>query len=510
MEQNSFEKEDGVLQQFNVTIIPKKEIVNEYESISPAQVLVGEGNPVLNIDCWKQAQVLAFQQEFGDEKVLDKIIGSLHPTRIGEALITDTKESSTSSLSNQGGIKQGMSPQVEDSPGTSIKPEMVCPPSLLVCQTEETQRGEISFVKESPNFLTAETADIHGDGSSSAKVSSSTQTESSPKPRKTVVVINAESDEVNSSVFITEIKEPSPSLDIRNYSCIECSRPMKAQSHFRSYRKCSLCCYATNCCTAFTKHKEFHSAHYHKNRISTLRERKIKDNRIIKLKQRKMKDPLLCVCGFVSRYGDKAARHLLRCTEEFSYQTVRNVDVCDKHESEEDKPGTILSGEVGQNGAQEAVKMKKLGLKKTGETQTTAESSMTPRIRSSVKKIREETELRLYSIWTRKGNKRRRRGKWRLDEITEISADNIKRQLMDTSDIVGTLDFAPPTKRMMQLKRREGVERLFVQPGRRNTIAAVSKLFQQNLITLKEEDEEEAIKLENNNESPKSSIWTSN
>lgn len=60
--------------------------------------------------------------------------------------------------------------------GTSIKPEMVCSPTLQACQTEETQIEENSMARESPSSQTAETTDTHRDESSSAKVSSSTQT----------------------------------------------------------------------------------------------------------------------------------------------------------------------------------------------------------------------------------------------------------------------------------------------------------------------------------------------
>ena len=42
----------------------------------------------------------------------------------------------------------------------------------------------------------------------------------------------------------------------------------------------------------------------------------------------------------------------------------------------------------------------------------------------------------------------------------------MKAQLSDTSDIVITLDLAPPTKRLMHWKETGGVEKLFALPGR--------------------------------------------
>lgn len=42
----------------------------------------------------------------------------------------------------------------------------------------------------------------------------------------------------------------------------------------------------------------------------------------------------------------------------------------------------------------------------------------------------------------------------------------MKAQLSDTSDIVTTLDLAPPTRRLMHWKETGGVEKLFALPGR--------------------------------------------
>lgn len=42
----------------------------------------------------------------------------------------------------------------------------------------------------------------------------------------------------------------------------------------------------------------------------------------------------------------------------------------------------------------------------------------------------------------------------------------MKAQLSDTSDIITTLDLAPPTKRLMHWKETGGVEKLFALPGR--------------------------------------------
>jgi cohesin complex subunit SCC1 len=42
----------------------------------------------------------------------------------------------------------------------------------------------------------------------------------------------------------------------------------------------------------------------------------------------------------------------------------------------------------------------------------------------------------------------------------------MKLQLSDTSDIISTLDLAPPTKKLMHWKETGGVEKLFSLPAR--------------------------------------------
>lgn len=119
--------------------------------------------------------------------------------------------------------------------------------------------------------------------------------------------------------------------------------------------------------------------------------------------------------------------------------------------------------------------VKELGFNETHETQTTVKSSVINTTKRSVIKDRsidlKEAELLPYFLQKRRHYGKRRKSKW-IDKTTELYAENIKCQLMDTSDIVSTLDLAPPTKKLMQLKRRGGVERLFTQPGRKNTITA--------------------------------------
>ncbi|CAG0904696.1 unnamed protein product, partial [Cyprideis torosa] len=63
---------------------------------------------------------------------------------------------------------------------------------------------------------------------------------------------------------------------------------------------------------------------------------------------------------------------------------------------------------------------------------------------------------------------RRKKRKLIVDEVKNISGEEMKAQLADTTDIVTTLDLAPPTKRLKMWKETGGVEKLFATSGRAN------------------------------------------
>lgn len=55
----------------------------------------------------------------------------------------------------------------------------------------------------------------------------------------------------------------------------------------------------------------------------------------------------------------------------------------------------------------------------------------------------------------------KRKRKLIVDETKEIDSTAMKIQLSDTTDIVGVLELAPPTRRLMHLKETGGIEKLF-------------------------------------------------
>ncbi|XP_058804130.1 double-strand-break repair protein rad21 homolog [Phymastichus coffea] len=77
--------------------------------------------------------------------------------------------------------------------------------------------------------------------------------------------------------------------------------------------------------------------------------------------------------------------------------------------------------------------------------------------------------------------KAKRKRKLIVDEVKNISGEEMKAQLSDTSDIVTTLDLAPPTKRLMHWKETGGVEKLFALPARPIPARILFKNYQRHL-----------------------------
>ncbi|XP_034244818.1 double-strand-break repair protein rad21 homolog [Thrips palmi] len=77
--------------------------------------------------------------------------------------------------------------------------------------------------------------------------------------------------------------------------------------------------------------------------------------------------------------------------------------------------------------------------------------------------------------------KAKRKRKLIVDETKNISGEEMKSQLSDTTDIVTTLDLAPPTKRLMHWKETGGVEKLFALPGRSLPARCLFKNYQRHL-----------------------------
>ncbi|KAL1491871.1 hypothetical protein ABEB36_012400 [Hypothenemus hampei] len=87
-------------------------------------------------------------------------------------------------------------------------------------------------------------------------------------------------------------------------------------------------------------------------------------------------------------------------------------------------------------------------------------------------------------------NKTKRKRKLIIDEVKNISGEEMKNQLSDTSDIVTSLDLAPPTKRLMHWKETGGVEKLFALPARSIPARMLFKIYQRHLTlkTIRTED----------------------
>ncbi|KAF7992332.1 hypothetical protein HCN44_001657 [Aphidius gifuensis] len=86
--------------------------------------------------------------------------------------------------------------------------------------------------------------------------------------------------------------------------------------------------------------------------------------------------------------------------------------------------------------------------------------------------------------------KAKRKRKLIVDEVKNISGEEMKAQLSDTSDIITTLDLAPPTKRLMHWKETGGVEKLFALPGRPIPSRNLFKNYQRHLTSRSYDHEE--------------------
>ncbi|KAM4705267.1 double-strand-break repair protein rad21 homolog isoform 2-T2 [Rhinophrynus dorsalis] len=78
---------------------------------------------------------------------------------------------------------------------------------------------------------------------------------------------------------------------------------------------------------------------------------------------------------------------------------------------------------------------------------------------------------------TVKETKAKRKRKLIVDSVKELDSKTIRAQLSDYSDIVTTLDLAPPTKKLMMWKETGGVEKLFSLPAQPLWNIRLLKLF---------------------------------
>lgn len=79
--------------------------------------------------------------------------------------------------------------------------------------------------------------------------------------------------------------------------------------------------------------------------------------------------------------------------------------------------------------------------------------------------LTEPIHRRLPVVCAVKETKAKRKRKLIVDSVKELDSKTIRAQLSDYSDIVTTLDLAPPTKKLMMWKETGGVEKLFSLPA---------------------------------------------
>ncbi|CAF1292299.1 unnamed protein product [Rotaria sp. Silwood1] len=77
----------------------------------------------------------------------------------------------------------------------------------------------------------------------------------------------------------------------------------------------------------------------------------------------------------------------------------------------------------------------------------------------------------------------KRKRKLVIDELKEIDSGSMKTQLSDTTDIVGVLELAPPTRRLMHLKETGGIEKLFSFSATSIFSKTLQQLITRNMVT---------------------------
>ncbi|CAF4889862.1 unnamed protein product [Rotaria sp. Silwood1] len=77
----------------------------------------------------------------------------------------------------------------------------------------------------------------------------------------------------------------------------------------------------------------------------------------------------------------------------------------------------------------------------------------------------------------------KRKRKLVIDEVKEIDSTSMKTQLSDTTDIVGVLELAPPTRRLMHLKETGGIEKLFSFSATSIYSKTLQQLITRNMVT---------------------------
>ncbi|XP_054158154.1 double-strand-break repair protein rad21 homolog [Oppia nitens] len=87
--------------------------------------------------------------------------------------------------------------------------------------------------------------------------------------------------------------------------------------------------------------------------------------------------------------------------------------------------------------------------------------------------------------------KRRKKLGMLIDEVKTLSGEEMKAQLSDTTDIITTLDLAPPSKKLMHWKRTGTAEKMFSLPERLMPCARLIVLYSRHLITSRVEAESE-------------------
>ncbi|XP_040908470.1 double-strand-break repair protein rad21-like protein 1 [Toxotes jaculatrix] len=112
----------------------------------------------------------------------------------------------------------------------------------------------------------------------------------------------------------------------------------------------------------------------------------------------------------------------------------------------------------------------------------------TPTLNETTLLANEEEAFALEPV-TITSNSEKKRGKRKrkliVDQTKELTNEYIREQISDYSDLVTSLDMAPPTVQLMQWKESGGVDKLFAQPCSSVVAPQIKELFSKSIFQVK-------------------------
>lgn len=104
-------------------------------------------------------------------------------------------------------------------------------------------------------------------------------------------------------------------------------------------------------------------------------------------------------------------------------------------------------------------------------------------ITENINMLEQQAQNAANAVHVQVEKRTRKKKKLIVDEVKEIDSTTMKNQLSDTNAILGSLELAPPTRKLMLLKESGGIDKLFLAPSRPLNSRILTPLFVGNMVT---------------------------